>query len=120
MDAYFPAGTQIEEYRDGLTVQEPGSDRALRYQRVSSSTNEAQKRDVDDSALVQDIIITGEVGTRTKVSFFKTHLQTLICHRDIRPGVSATLSDGFDHVMDLLVFAKNMYVYFFIASKLLS
>lgn len=34
--------------------------------------------------------------------------------RDIRPGVSATLSDGFDLVMDLLVFAKNMYVIFFI------
>ena len=34
--------------------------------------------------------------------------------RDIRPGVSATLSDGFDLVMDSLVFAKNMYVIFFI------
>jgi len=56
LDAYFPAGTQIEEYRDGLTVREPGCDRALRYQRVSST----QKRDVDDLAYVQDIIITGE------------------------------------------------------------
>ena len=61
LDAYFPAGSQIKEYRDGLTVQEPGCDRALRYQRVS--TNEAQKRDIDDMAYVQDIIITGEVGT---------------------------------------------------------
>lgn len=61
LDAYFPAGTQIKEYRDGLTVQEPGCDRALRYQRFS--TNEAQKRDIDDVAYVQDIIITGEVST---------------------------------------------------------
>jgi hypothetical protein len=64
LDAYFPAGTQIKEYRDGLTVQEPGCDRAFRYQRIS--TIEAQKRDIDDVAYVQDIIITGEVGTRTK------------------------------------------------------
>jgi hypothetical protein len=61
LDAYFPAGTQIKEYRDGLTVQEPGCDRTLRYQRFSS--NEGQKkRDIDDLAYVQDIIITGEVG----------------------------------------------------------
>ena len=33
--------------------------------------------------------------------------------RDILPGVSATWLDGFDLVMDLLVFAKNMYVYGF-------
>ena len=62
LDAYFPFGTQIKEYRDGLTVQEPGCDRALRYQRMS--TIEAQKRDVDDVAYVKDIIITGEVGTQ--------------------------------------------------------
>ena len=60
LDAYFPAGTQIKEYRDGLTVQEPGCDRALRYQRIS--TIEAQKRDADAVDYVQDIIITGEVG----------------------------------------------------------
>jgi hypothetical protein len=65
LDAYFPAGTQIKEYRDGLTVQEPGCDRALRYQRISS-TIEVQKRDIDDD--VQDIIITGEVGHTNKVS----------------------------------------------------
>lgn len=34
--------------------------------------------------------------------------------RDILPGVSATQLDGFDLVMDLLVFAKNMYVYGFL------
>ena len=66
LDAYFPAGTQISEYRDGLTVQEPGCDRALRYQRVSS-TVEAQKRGVEDEAFVQDIIITGEVRHKQKV-----------------------------------------------------
>ena len=66
LDAYFPAGTQIKEYRDGLTVQEPGCDRAFRYQRIS--TIEAQKRDIDDVAYVQDIIITGEVGTQTQKS----------------------------------------------------
>ena len=66
LDAYFPAGTQIMEYRDGLTVQEPGCDRALRYQRVSQATIEAQKHDIDDVAYVQDIIITGEVGTKQK------------------------------------------------------
>ena len=60
LDAYFPAGAQFKEYRDGLTVQEPGCDRALRYRRFS--TIEAQKRDNDDVAYVQDIIITGEVG----------------------------------------------------------
>lgn len=66
LDAYFPAGTQIKEYRDGLTVQEPGCDRVFRYQRIS--TIEAQKRDIDDVAYVQDIIITGEVGTQTQKS----------------------------------------------------
>lgn len=71
LDAYFPVGTQIEEYRDGLTVQEPGCDRALRYERI-----EAQKRDVDDEAFVQDIIITGEVGQH----FLLIHFQTPICH----------------------------------------
>ena len=62
LDAYFPAGTQIKEYRDGLSVQEPGCDRALRYQRFSA--NEAQKRDFEGvTSCVQDIIITGEVST---------------------------------------------------------
>jgi len=56
--AYFPVGTQVKEYRDGLTVQEPGRDRALRYQRIS--TIDAQKRDADAVVYVQDIIITGE------------------------------------------------------------
>jgi len=58
LDAYFPAGAEIKEYRDGLTVQGPGCDRALRYQRFS--TNEAKKRGIDDMGYVQDIIITGE------------------------------------------------------------
>jgi hypothetical protein len=105
LDAYFPAGTEIREYWDGLTVQEPGCDRPLRYQRFSA--NEAQKRDIDD---VQDIIITGEVGTKKK-SLYLQMRSYMMYLRDIRPGVSATLSDGFDLVMDLLVFAKNMFVF---------
>lgn len=106
LDAYFPAGTQIKEYRDGLTVQEPGCDRALRYQRIS--TIEAQKRDADAVDYVQDIIITGEVGIQKVFC----QLQTLIYHclRDIRPGVSLALLEGFGLVTDLSVFAKNMYV----------
>ncbi|KAF8816956.1 hypothetical protein BYT27DRAFT_7205344 [Phlegmacium glaucopus] len=56
--SYFPTGTQLKEYRDGLTVQEPGFDRVLRYQR--SSSIEAQKHDHDTMPYVQDIIITGE------------------------------------------------------------
>jgi len=58
LDAYFPTGTQIKEYRDGVTVQEPRGGRALRYQRIS--TIEAQKRNTDAVVYVQDIIITGE------------------------------------------------------------
>jgi len=57
LDAFFPAGTEIKEYRNVLTVQEPGCD-TLRYQRTS--TVEAQKRDTDAVAYVKDIIITGE------------------------------------------------------------
>lgn len=111
LDAYFPLGTQIKEYRDGLTVQEPGCDRALRYQRISAI--EAQKRDAEAVAYVQDIIITGEVGTKKELCKFmcKRSLYTIVV-RDIRPGVSSALSDGFDLVMDLSVFAKNMYVFF--------
>ena len=65
LDAYFPSGTDIKEYRDGLIVKEPGCDRPLRYQRFSA--NEVRsKRDIDDVACVQDIIITGEVGDQKR------------------------------------------------------
>ena len=65
LDAYFPAGTEIKEYRDGLIVQEPGCDRPLRYQRFSAD-DARSKRDIDDVNYVQDIIITGEVGQPKK------------------------------------------------------
>ena len=58
--SYFPAGTQLKEYRDGLTVQEAGCNRALHYQRTSSI--EAQKLNNGAVPYVKDMIITGEVS----------------------------------------------------------
>jgi len=66
LHSHFPTGTQLKEYRDGLSVQEPGRKRVLRYQR--SSSIEVQKHDGNATPYVQDIIITGEVGR----SFFMT------------------------------------------------
>ena len=68
LNSYFPSGTQFKEHRDGLTVhwQEAGCNRALRYQRISSI--EAQKLDGDAVSYVQDIVMTGEVGTRSSIA----------------------------------------------------
>jgi hypothetical protein len=69
LDSYFPSGTQFKEYRDGLTVQEEGCNQPLRYHRFFCI--EKQNHDSDIEPYVQDIIITGEVGTRSFIALIK-------------------------------------------------
>lgn len=52
LKAHFPAGTQFQELRDAVEVQEPGRD-AVRYRRKSHTKSDGQK--------VVDVIILGEV-----------------------------------------------------------
>lgn len=76
LSSYFPSGTQLKEYRDGLIIQEAGCNQVLRYQRASSI--EAQKHDSDTMSYVQDIIITGEVGTERCLTSITHNAHTFV------------------------------------------
>ncbi|KAJ7630089.1 hypothetical protein DFH06DRAFT_1480171 [Mycena polygramma] len=59
--AYFPTGTHIVETRDGLEVRDPNRPTELRYYRSERlPTPDTPDDDSQATALVQDIIITGE------------------------------------------------------------
>ncbi|KAJ6492926.1 hypothetical protein C8R47DRAFT_427049 [Mycena vitilis] len=59
--AYFPTGTSIVETRDGLEIRDPNRPTELRYYRPAHlPTTNTLDDDSEATALVQDIIITGE------------------------------------------------------------